>query len=90
MSAYHIPTASEILNTRLRSELTQEDCAHLCCVTYKTWARWETGRTPMSAGMWKLFTIELDRVSKQREQTQSHEVNEENVVDLKQLSNGWD
>lgn len=89
MSAYHTPTVSEIKNNRLRSELSQIECAHMCCVTVNTWSRWETGKYPMPAGMWKLYLIESERVIKAREQ-QDNEVNEENVVDLKQLSNGWD
>jgi transcriptional regulator with XRE-family HTH domain len=87
--SYDTPNTSEIKNTRLRAKLAQEDCAHLCCVTVKTWARWETGKTPMSAGMWKLFIIELERIENLR-RAKDNEVNEAEVVDLKQISNGWD
>jgi transcriptional regulator with XRE-family HTH domain len=87
--SYDTPNTSEIKNTRLRAKLAQEDCAHLCCVTVKTWARWETGKTPMSAGMWKLFIIELERIENLR-RAKDNEVNEAEVVDLKQISNGWE
>ena len=43
----------------------------------------------MPAGIWKLFLLEIDRLDKKRV-SQSNEVNEANVVDLKQISNGWE
>lgn len=86
MNKYHVPNISEIKNTRLRAKLSQADCADLCCVTNNTWSRWEKGQYPMPAGMWKLFTIELLYIEKQREK----EVNEvNNVVDIEDIRSGW-
>ena len=87
--SYDIPNTSDIKNTRLRAKLSQDDCAYLVCATKNTWSRWELGHRQMPAGIWKLFLLEIDRIEKKRV-SQSNEVNEANVVDLKQISNGWE
>jgi DNA-binding XRE family transcriptional regulator len=86
MSLYHTPSISEIKNVRLRSKLSQADCAHYVCVSRETWARWEKGKFPMPAGLWKLFLIELKRHEK-KDEDKANEVN--NVVDIKQLREDW-
>jgi hypothetical protein len=55
-------------------------------VSRETWARWEKGKFPMPAGLWKLFLIELKRHEKKNED-KANEVN--NVVDIKQLREDW-
>ena len=82
---YYIPPTTTIKNFRLRTELTQKQCAELVCVTQATWARWEKGQTRMPAGLWKLFIIETKN---------SHEADEANKkipkTALQTLTESWD
>lgn len=86
MSKYHVPSTSEIKNSRLRAELSQADCADMCCVTNNTWSRWEKGQYPMPAGMWKLYNIELARL----EQNKVNEVSTDaDVVHIDDIRKDW-
>lgn len=59
---YYVPSPSEIRRTRIDRKLTQSQASDIVCVTPTTWARWETAKTKMPAGLWKLFNNEVNQV----------------------------
>ena len=62
MKQYYVPHATEVKQVRISSKLTQSQASEIVCVTPTTWARWETNKCAMPAGLWKLFNNEVNQV----------------------------
>ena len=81
MKDYYVPMANEVKQVRVANKLTQCQASEIVCVTSTTWARWETSKCAMPAGLWKLFTNEVNKVNIT---PKDNAINE-----LKDLMNDW-
>lgn len=52
---------ADLLTTRKRLQLTQEEAADMLCVTSRQVRRWETGEAPMPKYMLELWTLKTSR-----------------------------
>jgi transcriptional regulator with XRE-family HTH domain len=55
-----VPTAEQVRAARKAAGLTQEAAADLIGTSRRSWQEWESGRTPMRAGLWELFRIKAE------------------------------
>ena len=51
------PNPKEIKKTRLDSGLTQQKAADLVHINITSWQKWESGKHPITLGLWELFLI---------------------------------
>lgn len=61
-----ILSATEIRQARIRSGLTQRECAELIGVALRTWQQWEEGSRKINASAWELFCIKIGQIKKER------------------------
>ena len=82
LKEYYSPMPTEIKQLRISYNLTQSEASDIVCVTPTTWARWETNRCAMPAGLWKLFNNEVNK-------TNSVIPNIKDVDEMKSIVNDW-